>query len=127
VYAVDTFLFYNRFIFLESYAILILGLAFRMESLFRLLLHEQSLVHEEHPDPKLLLSIDYHRRDLATTLETAKWQVVINVDSPHPLFVCLFFFFSLFFFFLSNFFLLLILVLSLISWKILKERSAYHL
>ncbi|KAE8098555.1 hypothetical protein FH972_016608 [Carpinus fangiana] len=47
----------------------------RMESLFRLLLHEQSLVHEEHPDPKLLLSIDYHRRDLATTLETAKWQL----------------------------------------------------
>ena len=99
VYAVDTLLFYNRFIFLESYAILILGLAFRMESLFRLLLHEQSLVHEEHSDPKLLLSIDYHRRDLATTLETAKWQVVINVDSPHPLFVCFFFFFFFFFFF----------------------------
>lgn len=91
MYALDTFLFYNRFIFLESYVILILGLAFRMESLFRLLLHEQSLVHGEHPDPKLLLSIDYHRRDLATTLETAKWQVVINVDSPHPLFlICLF-------------------------------------
>nr|XP_023915503.1 uncharacterized protein LOC112027060 [Quercus suber]POF25665.1 hypothetical protein CFP56_17923 [Quercus suber] len=47
----------------------------RMESIFRLLLHEQSLVQVEHPDPKLLLSLDYHRRDLATTLETAKWQL----------------------------------------------------
>ncbi|GLT72962.1 hypothetical protein SLA2020_448530 [Shorea laevis] len=47
----------------------------RTESLFRLLLHEQSLVQGEHPDPKLLLSIDYHRRDLSTTLETAKWQL----------------------------------------------------
>ncbi|XP_041024992.1 uncharacterized protein LOC121265427 isoform X2 [Juglans microcarpa x Juglans regia] len=46
----------------------------RMESIFRLLLHEQSL-QDEHPDPKLLLSINYHRRDLATTLETAKWQL----------------------------------------------------
>ncbi|KAL4605867.1 hypothetical protein ACB092_09G061000 [Castanea dentata] len=46
-----------------------------MESIFRLLLHEQSLVQVEHPDPKLLLSLDYHRRDLATTLETAKWQL----------------------------------------------------
>lgn len=47
----------------------------RMESIFRHLLHEQSLVQVEHPDPKLLLSLDYHRRDLATTLETAKWQL----------------------------------------------------
>lgn len=47
----------------------------RMESIFRLLLHEVSLVQGEDPDPKLLLSIDYHRRDLATTVETAKWQL----------------------------------------------------
>uniref|UniRef100_A0A5B7AR85 Syntaxin 6/10/61 N-terminal domain-containing protein n=1 Tax=Davidia involucrata TaxID=16924 RepID=A0A5B7AR85_DAVIN len=47
----------------------------RMESIFRLLLHEQSLVKGDHPDPKLLTSIEYHRRDLATTLETAKWQL----------------------------------------------------
>lgn len=47
----------------------------RMESLFRLLLHEQSLVQEDHPDAKLLKSIVYHKRDLATTLETAKWQL----------------------------------------------------
>lgn len=47
----------------------------RMESLFRLLLHEQSLVRSEHPDPRLLSSIDYHKRDLATILGTAKWQL----------------------------------------------------
>ncbi|PSS15928.1 Syntaxin-61 like [Actinidia chinensis var. chinensis] len=47
----------------------------RMESLFRLLLHEQSLVQEDHPDPKLVKLIEFHRRDLATTLETAKWQL----------------------------------------------------
>ncbi|XVF55728.1 hypothetical protein PTKIN_Ptkin06aG0060100 [Pterospermum kingtungense] len=47
----------------------------RMESIFRLLLHEQSLIHGDHSDPKLLTSIGYHRRDLATILETAKWQL----------------------------------------------------
>ncbi|XP_021908795.1 uncharacterized protein LOC110822874 [Carica papaya] len=47
----------------------------RMESIFRLLLHEQSLVHDDHADPRLLTSIEYHRRDLATILETAKWQL----------------------------------------------------
>eukprot|EP00257_Ricinus_communis_P021170 XP_015580590.1 uncharacterized protein LOC8267164 isoform X1 [Ricinus communis] len=47
----------------------------RMESLFRLLLHDQSLVQGDHPDPRLLMSIEYHRRDLATILETAKWQL----------------------------------------------------
>lgn len=47
----------------------------RMESILHLLLHEQSLVQEAHPQPKLLESIKYHRRDLATTLETAKWQL----------------------------------------------------
>ncbi|XVE96430.1 hypothetical protein REPUB_Repub02eG0221100 [Reevesia pubescens] len=46
-----------------------------MESIFRLLLHEQSLVQGDHSDPKLLTSIGYHRRDLATILETAKWQL----------------------------------------------------
>lgn len=47
----------------------------RMESLFRLLLHEQNLVQEDHNDAKLVNSIEYHWRDLATTLETAKWQL----------------------------------------------------
>ncbi|XP_062002619.1 uncharacterized protein LOC133720374 isoform X1 [Rosa rugosa] len=47
----------------------------RMESTFRFLLHELSLVQNDFPDPKLHASIDYHKRDLATTLETAKWQL----------------------------------------------------
>ncbi|KAK2655282.1 hypothetical protein Ddye_008334 [Dipteronia dyeriana] len=47
----------------------------RMESIYRLLLHEQSLVNQNHPDPRLLTQIDYHRRDLATILETTKWQL----------------------------------------------------
>ncbi|XP_068308966.1 uncharacterized protein [Pyrus communis] len=47
----------------------------RMESVFRSLLHELSLVQGDCPDPKLRVSIDYHKRDLATTLETAKWQL----------------------------------------------------
>ncbi|KAK6244529.1 hypothetical protein QUC31_010938 [Theobroma cacao] len=47
----------------------------RMESIFRLLLHDQSLVQSNHSDPKLLTSIEYHRRDLVTILETAKWQL----------------------------------------------------
>ncbi|KAJ7971555.1 putative Syntaxin/t-SNARE family protein [Quillaja saponaria] len=47
----------------------------RMESIFHLLLHELSVGQGDHPDPSLLTSIEYHRRDLATTLETAKWQL----------------------------------------------------
>ncbi|XP_024038390.1 uncharacterized protein LOC18038182 [Citrus clementina] len=47
----------------------------RMESVYRLLLHEQGLVHAEHPDSRLLTSVNYHRRDLATILETTKWQL----------------------------------------------------
>lgn len=69
------------------------GLNFRMESIFRFLLHELSLVQDDCPDPKLHASIDYHKRDLATTLETAKWQVVISV--------CVNFFFSSSFFLFS--------------------------
>ncbi|KAL2508835.1 uncharacterized protein Fot_32482 [Forsythia ovata] len=47
----------------------------RMESTFRLLLHEQSLVQRDHPDTRVLSSIENHRRDLTTALETAKWQL----------------------------------------------------
>ncbi|KAH1039776.1 hypothetical protein J1N35_041519 [Gossypium stocksii] len=47
----------------------------RMESIFRLLLHEQNLVEANNYDPKLLTLIGYHRRDLATILDTAKWQL----------------------------------------------------
>ncbi|KAE8661152.1 Iron-sulfur cluster biosynthesis family protein isoform 1 [Hibiscus syriacus] len=49
-----------------------------MESIFRLLLHEQTLVQVNNYDPKLLTLIGYHRRDLVTTLETAKWQALIS-------------------------------------------------
>lgn len=51
-----------------------------MESISRFLLHELSLVQDDCPDPKLHASIDYHKHDLVTTLETAKWQVVISVS-----------------------------------------------
>ncbi|XP_065857378.1 uncharacterized protein [Euphorbia lathyris] len=47
----------------------------RMESLFRLLLHDQNLVQGDDSDPRLLSSIEYHKRDLATIFETAKWQL----------------------------------------------------
>ncbi|CAA0829665.1 Syntaxin/t-SNARE family protein [Striga hermonthica] len=47
----------------------------RMESIFRLLLHEQSLVHEHPMDEQLLSSIECHKRDLSTAMETAKWQL----------------------------------------------------
>ncbi|BBH07655.1 Syntaxin/t-SNARE family protein [Prunus dulcis] len=57
------------------------GLRRKMESVFRLLLHELSLIQGDCPDLKLLVSIDYHKRDLATTLETAKWQVVLVILS----------------------------------------------
>lgn len=79
---------------------------FRMESLFHLLLHEQNLVQEDHRDEKLINSVEYHWRDLATTLETAKWQVLV-------------------YFAVMFFYILLLLYLShcfLSSWKILKER-----
>ncbi|KAJ4972140.1 hypothetical protein NE237_005239 [Protea cynaroides] len=47
----------------------------RMDSIFRMLLHDQSLVQDTLSDPKLLSSIEYHKRDLMTTLGTAKWQL----------------------------------------------------
>ncbi|OVA09989.1 Syntaxin 6 [Macleaya cordata] len=47
----------------------------RMDSIYRIMLHEQSLVHEDAADPKLHSSIDYHRRDLVTALGTTKWQL----------------------------------------------------
>ncbi|CAI0462256.1 unnamed protein product [Linum tenue] len=46
-----------------------------MDSLFRLLVHDQSLLQEDHSDPKLLDTINYHKRDLVTILETVKWQL----------------------------------------------------
>ncbi|KAL6514362.1 hypothetical protein OROHE_019104 [Orobanche hederae] len=47
----------------------------RMDSVFRLLFHEQSLASGDQMDKQLLSSIEYHKRDLATALETAKWQL----------------------------------------------------
>lgn len=48
----------------------------RMESVYRVLLHEQSLVQKtRHCDQRLLASVQHHRRQLATCLETVKWQL----------------------------------------------------
>ncbi|KAJ8499203.1 hypothetical protein OPV22_009755 [Ensete ventricosum] len=47
----------------------------RMESAFRMLLHEQKSVQGDSSDSKLLSSIEYHKRDLVTCLETARWQL----------------------------------------------------
>ncbi|XP_042484077.1 uncharacterized protein LOC122064445 isoform X2 [Macadamia integrifolia] len=47
----------------------------RMDSIFRMLLHEQSIVQGDSSDPKLLSSLEYHKRDLMTALGTAKWQL----------------------------------------------------
>ncbi|URD73080.1 Syntaxin 6, N-terminal [Musa troglodytarum] len=46
-----------------------------MESVFRILLHEQKSVQGDSLDAKLLSSIEYHKRDLVTCLETARWQL----------------------------------------------------
>ncbi|KAF6147969.1 hypothetical protein GIB67_024144 [Kingdonia uniflora] len=51
-----------------------IGRKYLMESIFRMLLHEKSLVGVP-ADPKLLSAIDYHKRDLATALGTTKWQL----------------------------------------------------
>ncbi|CAN6438894.1 unnamed protein product [Victoria cruziana] len=47
----------------------------RMESAFRTLLQEQSLLGNGPADQKLLNSIEFHRRDLLTALGTTKWQL----------------------------------------------------
>ncbi|KAL5710652.1 hypothetical protein ACHQM5_021189 [Ranunculus cassubicifolius] len=47
----------------------------RMDSIFRIFLHEQSLVQDDPIDQKLHSSVDYHRRDLVTALGTTKWQL----------------------------------------------------
>ncbi|KAL1105262.1 hypothetical protein V6Z11_D04G121500 [Gossypium hirsutum] len=57
----------------------------RMESIFRLLLHEQNLVEANNYDPKLLTLIGYHSRDLATILETAKCWKILNEQLSHQL------------------------------------------
>ncbi|CAD5191923.1 unnamed protein product [Musa acuminata subsp. malaccensis] len=47
----------------------------RMESVFRILSHEQKSAQGDSLDAKLLSSIEYHKRDLVTCLETARWQL----------------------------------------------------
>ncbi|KAL8112634.1 hypothetical protein AgCh_020080 [Apium graveolens] len=48
----------------------------RMVSVFSVLLLEQSLAQEtRNPDHRLLASVNNHRRQLATSLETVKWQI----------------------------------------------------
>ncbi|PIA28261.1 hypothetical protein AQUCO_07200130v1 [Aquilegia coerulea] len=47
----------------------------RMDSIFRIFGHEQSLVQDDPTDRKLLSSMEYHKRDLATALGTTKWQL----------------------------------------------------
>ncbi|XP_072998403.1 uncharacterized protein [Typha latifolia] len=47
----------------------------RMETVFRLFLHEQELMQGDHSDTKLLSSMQYHKRDLFTALETTRWQL----------------------------------------------------
>lgn len=51
-----------------------------MESIYRHLLHEESVVQGDRLNGKLQSSIEYHRRDLATILETAKWQVFLGTS-----------------------------------------------
>ncbi|KAF3332064.1 Syntaxin 6 [Carex littledalei] len=47
----------------------------RMESVYRLLLHEEKLLQSQNLTSNLLASIQYHKRDLATALETTRWQL----------------------------------------------------
>lgn len=82
-----------------------------MDSIFRLLLHEESLSkgYNLEAEARLQQSVEYHRRDLATILETAKWQVGFKKIRIIPAPFCLFP-------------LILTLLIVLISWKTLKER-----
>lgn len=65
-----------KFLLIDCYDLKGLLICCRMESVHRVLLHEQSLVQETRdPDQRLLVSVNNHRRQLATSLETVKWQV----------------------------------------------------
>ncbi|KAL8114364.1 hypothetical protein AgCh_021285 [Apium graveolens] len=58
----------------------------RMESVFSVLLLEQSLAQEtRNPDHRLLASVNNHRRQLATSLETVKWQLEVFYNKINPL------------------------------------------
>ncbi|XP_078435086.1 uncharacterized protein LOC144706075 isoform X2 [Wolffia australiana] len=48
----------------------------RMESLYRLLIHELDIASEDHSKVhKLPISLKFHKRNLVTALETTKWQL----------------------------------------------------
>ncbi|CAM8952540.1 unnamed protein product [Rhodiola kirilowii] len=47
----------------------------RMETIYRLVLHESSLIEGDHPDSVVFSSLKLHRRDLLTAIETTKWQL----------------------------------------------------
>lgn len=47
----------------------------RMDSLFHIFLHEQSLAQGSPTDQHLVLAMDHHRRDLTTAIGTTKWQL----------------------------------------------------
>lgn len=51
----------------------------RMETIYRLVLHESSLIKGDHPDSTVVSSLKLHRRDLLTAVETTKWQVIVYV------------------------------------------------
>ncbi|KAL8121074.1 hypothetical protein AgCh_018005 [Apium graveolens] len=58
----------------------------RMESVFSVLLLEQSLAQEtRNPDHRLLASVNNHSRQLATSLETVKWQLEVFYNKINPL------------------------------------------
>lgn len=47
----------------------------RMDSLFHIFLHEQTLAQGSPTDQNLAVSINHHRRDLTTAIGTTKWQL----------------------------------------------------
>ncbi|KAJ4758529.1 Syntaxin/t-SNARE family protein [Rhynchospora pubera] len=47
----------------------------RMESIHRLLLHEEKLLQSQTSTSDLMASVQYHKRDLATAVETTRWQL----------------------------------------------------
>ncbi|CAM8955285.1 unnamed protein product [Rhodiola kirilowii] len=50
----------------------------RMETIYRLVLHESSLIEGDHPDSVVFSSLKLHRRDLLTAIETTKWQDILE-------------------------------------------------
>lgn len=50
------------------------GLLYRMDGVYRLLLHEKKVIQDDTSDAKLHAPIQYER-DVATALGTTKWQV----------------------------------------------------